>query len=112
MKKVSTPIDSLLPFDSFFSPMPAYLRGLVIQTKPFEIEKIERKIYTGASFLDGLILSMVVGKEIFKDYPEIGEIYVEHIKQYINGPIGEIRLKTKGTFAYDSEDPFPEIFDI
>lgn len=104
MEKHETHLDLLLPEGSYFSPLPSYLQGGVIQAKPFEFERAEKKPMRDA--IAKLFYSISVGQVIFSDIPQIAKNY-----ENLQNKIGEIlsvkfSLKEKGYFIFDLADPF------
>jgi len=96
LKKVSTPLDALLPGYSSFVEMPKEFRSFVIQKKPYQFKACSK-----TEALDYTIYGNLLGKELYVNEPAIVRAFDKELE--------EVRTKFKkigdGEFLYDINDP-------
>jgi len=95
--KEKTPLDQLLPSNSFFTHMPGHLRGGVFLIKPFRFSSPLKTLYPHYYTYYRLI-----ARELFRFEPEITEIYDNALS--LSGT--DYKLLSEGQFVYDIDDPF------
>jgi len=100
-EKCETLIDELLPSGSYFSNLPDYFRGLVVQAKPFEFDKVNFKVIDIGRGLWKYIYPELVGRELFADYPSIANSYTIFLENIVDA-----KLINRGNFVFDIDDPF------
>jgi hypothetical protein len=101
MEKHKTPLDSLLPTGSFFSPLVSCLRGAVVQAKSFEFAGFKP---AKRDVISMLTYHSLVGQELFSDQPEIAKFYEVEFSGAKN--LMKAQMTERGCFVYDLSDPF------
>ena len=100
LKKVSTPLDQLLPRNSSFVEMPKQFRSLIVYRKPYRF--ISRNT-AETSDIDATTYRDLLKKELFHDEPIIASTCDNRLRRETET---EFKKISDGEFLFDSNDSF------